>query len=384
MRTPTKFIFRAAALAIGINFCSLGFGAESVDEPKKEEPLPVVQIAILLDTSSSMSGLISQAKTQLWKIVNEFISAKQDGKTPVVQVALYEYGNSATDAQNHYVRQLMPLSRDLDDVSEKLFGLTTRGGEEYCGAVIQTCLNDLKWDASLKTYKAIFIAGNEPFTQGPIEPIAVCRSAIAKGIIVNTIHCGADRVGRNTSWEAGADAADGKYMVIDQNQSVTAIETPHDAEIVKLNKALNDTYIYYGKKGEAGKLKQMEQDENAEALAPVAVQNRVLTKASANYTNAAWDIVDASKHKDFDLSKVDAKDLPAEMRDMSVEERKAHIAKVAAQRAEVQAKILEVSKKRSAFIAEKSKESGEKDTLGAVVTKAVREQAAKKKIVWEK
>ena len=39
-----------------------------------------VQLAILLDTSGSMDGLIEQAKTQLWSIVNTFIKAKQAGK----------------------------------------------------------------------------------------------------------------------------------------------------------------------------------------------------------------------------------------------------------------------------------------------------------------
>jgi hypothetical protein len=34
---------------------------------------PTVQIAILLDTSNSMDGLIGQAKTQLWNVVNEFV-----------------------------------------------------------------------------------------------------------------------------------------------------------------------------------------------------------------------------------------------------------------------------------------------------------------------
>ncbi|MEK7483916.1 MAG: hypothetical protein AABZ60_06265, partial [Planctomycetota bacterium] len=37
---------------------------------------PLIQMVILLDTSGSMDGLIEQAKTQLWKIVNEFIAAK--------------------------------------------------------------------------------------------------------------------------------------------------------------------------------------------------------------------------------------------------------------------------------------------------------------------
>ncbi len=35
-----------------------------------------VKIALLLDTSNSMDGLINQAKSQLWDIVNKFTHAK--------------------------------------------------------------------------------------------------------------------------------------------------------------------------------------------------------------------------------------------------------------------------------------------------------------------
>jgi hypothetical protein len=50
-----------------------------------EETRPLIQIAILLDTSNSRDGLIAQAKTQLWKIVNELTTAKKDGQTPELQ-----------------------------------------------------------------------------------------------------------------------------------------------------------------------------------------------------------------------------------------------------------------------------------------------------------
>ena len=36
-----------------------------------QENKNLIQMAILLDTSGSMDGLIEQAKAQLWKIVNE-------------------------------------------------------------------------------------------------------------------------------------------------------------------------------------------------------------------------------------------------------------------------------------------------------------------------
>ena len=106
-------------------------------EEKKEEPAPKIQMAILLDTSNSMDGLINQARTQLWKVVNEFTTIKLAGKTPKLEVALYEYGNNGIPQKDGYIRQVVPLTTDLDRVSEAMFALKTNGGDEYCGQVIQ-------------------------------------------------------------------------------------------------------------------------------------------------------------------------------------------------------------------------------------------------------
>ncbi|MCV5232375.1 hypothetical protein OFC56_34990, partial [Escherichia coli] len=73
-----------------------------------------------------------------------------------------------------------------------------------------------------------------------------CKEAIAKGIIVNTIHCGGEAEGIAGNWNQGALLADGKYLVIDQDQAIVHIEAPQDKEIVKLNEKLNETYISYG------------------------------------------------------------------------------------------------------------------------------------------
>jgi hypothetical protein len=346
---------------------------------------PIVQIAVLLDTSSSMSGLIEQAKTQLWKLVNEFITAKQDGKTPVVQVALYEYGKSSLRAEENWIRQIQPLTRDLDKISEELFALTTNGGDEYCGAVIQRATKDLAWDANPKVYKAVFIAGNEPFTQGPVDSKKSCQEAIGKGIIVNTIHCGSESQGIAEHWNQGALLADGKYLVIDQNQAIVHIEAPQDKEIVKLNEELNKTYISYGREAPAAKTRQMAQDSNAAAKAESGAQvQRVISKASANYFNTAWDLVDACKQKDFDITKVKEADLPEEMKKMTVEERKDYLAKKTAERAEIQKKVLELNKQREAYVTTKRKESATTDTLDTAMVKALRTQAEKKGIAWEK
>jgi len=69
----------------------------------------------------------------------------------------------------------------LDRVSEQLFALRTNGGEEYCGAVIQDAMKHLKWNTRDDVYKSIVIAGNEPFTQGPISYREAISEATRQG-----------------------------------------------------------------------------------------------------------------------------------------------------------------------------------------------------------
>lgn len=346
---------------------------------------PLVQIAILLDTSGSMEGLIEQAKSQLWKICNEFIKARQEGVAPEVQVALYEYGKSSLSAQTGWIRQIQPLTQDLDKISEELFALRTNGGDEYCGWVIRDAVNELAWSPGSDVYKAIFIAGNEPFTQGPMNYAESCKAAITKGIIVNTIHCGAEAEGINTKWKDGADLADGRYMVIDQNRAVVSIEAPQDKEIAKLGGELNKTYLAYGVAGKASASRQEAQDANVAALAPAsgAAVQRSVAKASANYQNSKWDLVDAARDTNFEISKLKTEELPAAMQKMNAGERKVFIEKNSQERAELQAKIKQLNGERERYVAQRMKEVAGTNTLDAVVISAVCEQSAKRNFKFE-
>lgn len=381
--------FRSSLLA-GLLVATLAlpsflFADDSPAATAKEPQKPLVQIALLLDTSNSMDGLIDQAKSQLWKICNEFIKARQNGVAPEVQVALYEYGNSRLSPVAGWIRQVVPLTTDLDRISEELFALRTSGGDEFCGWVIQRAVEELAWNPSADVYKAIFIAGNEPFTQGPVNYADSCKAAIAKGIIVNTIHCGSEAVGVNTKWKDGADLADGKYMVIDQNRAVVAIAAPQDAEIARLGVELNKTYLAYGAQGRVGAARQAAQEANVAMLAPAsgATVQRALTKASANYLNAGWDLVDAAQEKDFDIAKLKTEDLPEPMRKMNESERKAFIEKHARERAEIRAKINQLNAEREKYLKERMKEFAGTNTLDAVIIAAIREQAQKRNFQFE-
>lgn len=146
-----------------------------------------IQVALLLDTSSSMDGLIDQAKSRLWEIVNTLTTLKYEGKTPEIEIALYEYGNDGLSEKSNYIRQITPLSTDLDLISEKLFALRTNGGNEYCGAVIQDATKELKWAPENSSMKLIYIAGNEEFNQGKISYKEAISTALKNDIYVNTI-----------------------------------------------------------------------------------------------------------------------------------------------------------------------------------------------------
>lgn len=155
--------------------------AEKTGSTKKNAiESPKIQAAILLDVSNSMDGLIDQAKAQLWNMVSVMGKAKCDGVAPQIEIALYEYGRSSNNVKDGYVKQISPFTSDLDKLSQDLFKLNTNGGDEYCGQVIFTSLNELAWNNTANSYKVIFIAGNEDFLQGNLLYTTACAEAKKK------------------------------------------------------------------------------------------------------------------------------------------------------------------------------------------------------------
>ncbi|MBK9973641.1 MAG: VWA domain-containing protein [Planctomycetes bacterium] len=360
--------------------------AEAKETPEAPKPpekrTPKIQIAILLDTSGSMDGLIDQARSQLWRVVNTFAKAKQDGVAPVLEVALYEYGNDGIAAAEGHVRMVCALTTDLDKVSEQLFKLTTNGGEEYCGTVIQKAVNGLQWSTERDDYKAIFIAGNEPFTQGTVNYVDSCKLSIGKGIMVNTIHCGSEEEGIQGKWKDAALLADGSFMSINANAQVVSIASPYDDEIVKLSQQMNKTYIPYGKEGKDAANRQEEQDKNADAAGQGADVNRAASKASQNYRNDSWDLVDKIDIDKIKVEDIKKEDLPEELRKLSNEDLTKYIDKKREERNEIKKQLEELNKKRDSHVAEERKKMADKGekTLDEAMVKTVKDQAAKKNI----
>jgi hypothetical protein len=402
-----SFLSSLALISCGVDAVSQNGVSSVVTDPVAPPPTPVIlpatmatgkkkiKIALLLDTSNSMDGLIDQARAQLWKIVNELALAKCNNEKPDLEIALYEYGNDGLTEEKGFIRQVADFTNDLDLISEKLFSLKTNGGSEYCGYVISTASKQLAWNTATGDLQLMFIAGNESFEQCPVssyvsakssgqDAAAACRLAKEKGIVVNTIYCGNYDQGISEGWKKGAVSTNGSYMSIEQDRKTVYIETPYDDKIAALNDKLNATYISYGLNGNSKKANQIQQDKNASGYGNANSALRTISKISGVYVTSQWDLVDASKQKKIELRKLDDSELPPELKGKTMEQKEEYIKVKTQERDEVVKEIAALSVKRNAYIVEKSKTMGTADqSLDAVMIKAIRAAAAERNFVFE-
>jgi hypothetical protein len=399
-----KYLALTGALICGlITLGSWGLRADTsapffVDLPNSESPnLPTgqahVDVVFAIDCSGSMGPVIETAKRKVWTIVNEIAKAKP---APVLRIGLIGYGDS-----DHTFREF-PLSDDLDTVYKNLMTFKDEGwSEEYVGLAVHKATTEMAWSDSVSTtLKVIYVLGNETARQGPeqFDYAKTSPFAATKNIIVNAIYCnaggssstamninppnaaanpatpsvkhapGTPQVqqfrsvqpalaraapldGEIATWMEMASLGKGQFLEINGDGGTVNIPTPYDAELIKLNNELNATYIPYGAAGKAGIANQATQDANASSVGGASTMAyRAQSKGSSLYNNRGWDLVDASRDKEFDWSKVKTEDLPESLKGKTLEERQKIVAQNAARRAELQTQIHAVGDKREAYL----------------------------------
>jgi hypothetical protein len=351
-----------------------------IAEPPRDTVVDTVQIALLLDTSSSMDGLINQARSHLWKMVDDMgrMTRVVDGKTRGVQIelALYEYGNSTLSEGKGYIRQVLPFTTDLDKVSEQLHALFTNGGDEYAGQAIKQAVTTLPWSADPAAMRFVFVAGNESFDQGPVSASTAMALAESKDISVQLIFCG----GTDASWSSAAVLARSDLMTIDQDKVAQHIPAPQDAEILRLGGQLNSTYLAYGADGQNAVARQASADASSARLSPKVALERSQLKAKKAYRNENWDAVDRVEKDAGWLAQAKEEELPAELRGKTLAEKEAVIAEKAATRAKLKADIAKLEAERTRFLeAERAKQgAGDGKLLETEMLKSTKKAVAKK------
>ena len=373
-----KSLFNAMRLAALLFLLVLATGLASA---RSRDERPLIQIALLLDTSNSMDGLIDQAKSQLWNIVAETGRMSRHGERARLEVALYEYGNDSNSVFSGYIRRIMPFTDDLDALSARLFELDTNGGSEYCGMVIGKSLDELDWSTRESDLRVAYIAGNEPFTQGPVGYRSSGKKAACMGVVVNAIFCG-DRVeGIDTMWADGARITGGAYANINGDYEYEYVPCPQDDRLSELNSRLNDTYVAYGSQGTARKELQAEQDAKAESENRSGFFKRAKVKSSESYSNSSWDLVDATSTGAVPLASVKEAELPPELRALDASAREAYLASKLAERTRIQAEIAALSAAREAWLESRKADTKAEGALDTAVLAPLEDLAKAKGFV---
>lgn len=339
-----------------------------------------LEMVFVLDTTSSMTGLIDGAKQRIWGIVNEVM--KKESR-PRVRIGLVAY----RDNGDEYVTKITPLTEDLDKVYSDLMAYRADGGGDVPENVRKALAEGLKrtgWAKPAKNLaQIIFLVGDAPPQNYEQEPdvLITTAQAVKKNMIVNTIQCG-NIDGTKLIWQKVAQRGEGKYFAIAQDGGVQAISTPFDQKLAELSQTMGKTYITYGsvstQQANTVNISSMEMTVSNEATLG-AQADRAINKAVNSFVYDG-DLVQEIENGNTKLEDVKEENLPEELKKLSAAERKKEIEKRIAERKKIRAEILELSKKRDAFIEAERKKSGEKNAFDTAVAKALQEQLMKKGI----
>lgn len=375
-RVLRSFVAASVLSSIGGFAAPPALAEQTVAPAQVNAERPILDVVFVLDTTGSMGGLLEGAKQKIWSIA----SRMADGKpTPRVRVGLVAY----RDQGDAYVTKVFQLSEDLDDVYKNLRAFQADGGGDGPEAVqvaLADAVDKMQWSDSKRAAKMVFLVGDAPaHAQDNGKLLAAAKRAINKGIVVNTIRCGADGEVEGQFREV-ARLADGRFDSIDQGGGVVAVATPYDADLAKLNAALADTALYGGRREvqAAGEARRVE----AKALAPAAAADRLsyVSKSGRSASGAAAvggvDLTDAPEQ----AAKLKKEELPAAMQAMPESERVEFAKKQQAQRRTIESQIAEVSKKRDAFLATEVKEK--KDSFDSRVFESVKTAASKAGVAY--
>ncbi|MBA3857986.1 MAG: hypothetical protein C0507_13865 [Cyanobacteria bacterium PR.3.49] len=211
--------FSAGMLLPGMVGNQLALAGEA---PAQSAERPVLDLAFLIDTTGSMGGEIEMVKKKTKDLVAKLASGKP---APIVRVGLVAY----RDRGDEYVTKVFPFSDNIDKVVKDITALNAAGGGDTPEAVNQglhSALNDLEWTSNKKASKLLFLigdAGPSVYTND-FNWETEAKSAISRGIQINTIGCdGLDSAG-TTVFEKIAKLSDGKFETLAYRQEIVNSE----------------------------------------------------------------------------------------------------------------------------------------------------------------
>jgi Mg-chelatase subunit ChlD len=343
---------------------------------------PKIEVVFVLDTTGSMGGLIQAAKEKIWSIATNMAQAQH---APEIKMGLVAY----RDRGDAYVTQVVDLSADLDSMYGQLMSFQAAGGgdgPESVNQALHDAVSKIAWSQDSSAYKVVFLVGDAPphmDYQDDVKYQDSVKSAGQKGIVINTIQCGADAA-TTQPWQQIARLGQGRYVQVEQSGSAVAISTPYDAKLADLAAQIDATRLPYGSVAEKRKAEskyaasaKIHTQSSVESQARRALFNSTAS-GKDNFTGEK-ELVDDVTSGRTDISKIDREALPATLRSLAPAEQKAALAETAGKRQDLQKQIEDLGRQRAEYVKDKiDKPGAAKGSLDEKLFGVVREQATKK------
>jgi hypothetical protein len=398
---------RIRILTVAVFVGAAGFASEG---RAKSQPAPErkaqsqIEVCFVLDTTGSMGGLIEGAKQKIWSIANEIASAKP---TPKVKFGLVGY----RDRGDEYVVRAYPLTDDLDSIYDKLQKFKADGGgdtPESVNQALNEAVTNMPWSSGRAVLKVIFLVGDCPphmDYQDDVKYPEICKAAVAKDLIINTVQCGSQS-DTTPIWKEIANLSEGSFTAIGQSGDMIAVTTPVDSKIAELQAKIAATRLGYGDaaevRAEAERSRAMALSAPAASVAArasfkakaaegrrdgyAAGDKAALEELASDAIGGRADLLEAYEFKAVKIEDMEKGKLPAEMRDMDEKGRKDFLDRRLAERKEMEKQLVDLNRQREQFLkedAEKRAKAGAKAGFDAEVGKIIREEAARKGIAYE-
>ncbi len=208
MRHRLAVVLLAACSFVGATpWCAAQAGDAPAAEVRRTSVS--VDVCFVLDTTGSMSGLIDGAKRKIWSIANSIVVAQKGGGS--VRFALVAY----RDRGDQYITKVFDLTDDLDKIFADLQTFQAAGGgdgPESVNQALADAVGKVAWSTSPDVRKIVFLVGDAPpHTDYPndVQFPDTCKTAVAKGLIINTVQCGS-MPGTREIWERIAKLSEGR------------------------------------------------------------------------------------------------------------------------------------------------------------------------------
>lgn len=340
---------------------------------------PVVEVAFVLDTTGSMSGLIEGAKRKIWSIATAIVDDWPDADIRIGLVAYRDIGDD-------YVTRKVDLTTDIQDVYAKLLELQARGGGDWPESVneaLDVAVNKLNWSEGRDAHRIVFLVGDAPphmdYAQDTKYPVTLAK-ARQKDIIVNAVQAG-DARDTERVWHDIAQQGDGRYIPIPQDGGpIVVIETPYDQDVIILQEQINKTVIPYGPPP-----MQRRTEEKARQLSSVAAAAPASASDMASYINkraarsteavTGGDLVSDVSSGRKKLDEVKDEELPASLQALPAPQRAAKLEAELQTRKALNEKLAALVKQRDAYLAtQRDKEPKTKSSFDREVEAALKVQ----------